>query len=248
MTENLPEQMHAPTGTAVAQRAATSNTELDASDVRLPRLKFAQYLSKVVTAELVPYGAIYITTGPDDQEPITLAKPAGGIGKVGDPVRFYVLGVRKGFSYTDPQGDLSISQDGSYPSLSLVKNQDPSYVRRTYDYAITVPEFPDLPVQFLMHGKWGGQAAKNLNTKLLLAKSQGIDPATVAFKVQAKKQEADRGAYAGAVIGVDKVAAKDAAADAELVAQHQALVGAGAQPVPEGSEPTPQAPDRPSLD
>jgi hypothetical protein len=243
MTETLPEQLHAP-GAAVATRQQ-DNTELDSSDVRLPRMKLAQHLSRVVTDELVPYGAIYVVRDQDDNEPEVLAAPASAKGKVGDAVRFYVLAVRKGYSYTDPQGDLAISHSGQYPNLALVKGEDPRNVRRTYDYTLVLPTFTDLPVQFLMHGKWGGQAAKSLNTRLLLAKQQGVEPSSVAFKLQAKKAESDRGPYAAAVIGIDKVPAKDAAADAELVGSLAGLVGAAPVAPAEAPESTTDA--APSL-
>jgi hypothetical protein len=250
VTETLPEQMHAPTSTAVAVSGGV-NQGLDASDVRLPRLKFAQYMSKVVTRKLVPYSDIYVTQGAEDEEPVIVAEGTGELGKLSKPLRFYVHGEpRKGFSYTDPQNDLAISRDGSYPNLSLVKNQDPSNVRRTYDYLVTVPAYPDLPVMFLMHGKWGGQTAKQLNTRLVLAKSQGIDPSTIAFKLQTKPAEADKGPYSAAVIGIDKVAAKDKSKDQALVQQHAGLVQQPVQVVPdtEVESQTPPASAGPALD
>lgn len=252
MSDSLPEQVHRRPGSAVATVSAPS-TGLDAGDILIPRMKIAQMISRVVADEIVPYGAIYVSASRDDMEPEIVAK-APGKGEVGDPVRFYVLGdPRKGWSWTQPDGELG--RGSEYPDLRLVKGNDPRMVRRTYDYLVTLPAYPTLPVRFLMHGAWGGQAAKQLNTQLLLQRQRGVESHTVAFSLRARKTSSPQGGqerpYVQAVIGVDKVAAKDKAADVELVESHLDLVGSAASVRTVEDEDTTAAPataSAPSLD
>lgn len=224
---NLPEQMY-QRSTAVAVHG--SDAGLDAGDILIPRLKLAQLISRVVSDELVPYGAIYVTASRDDMEPVIIAK-AGAKGEPSEPVRFYVLGdPRKGWSWTQPDGELGRGPD--YPDLRLVRDDDPRNVRRTYDYLVTLPTYPILPVRFLMHGAWGGQAAKQLNTQIVLKRQQGVEPHTLAFKLQSRKTSSPQGGqerpFVQAIVGLDKVAAKDKQKDLELVEQHLDLIGAAA--------------------
>jgi hypothetical protein len=255
LSENLPEQLHRRPGTDVATRSQEA-AGLDAGDILIPRLKLAQGISKVVTARIVDYGAIFVAASRDDLEPeVVAAAPAKGE-QVGPAVRFYILGdPRKGWSWTQPDNELGRGQE--YPDLRLVKGQDPRNVRRTYDYLVTLPSYPILPVRFLMHGQWGGQAAKQLNTQLLLNRQKGIESHTVAFKLQARLTSSPQGgqerAFVQAVVGLDKVPAKDKDADLELVQNHLDLVGSAANVrtvEDEDTAPTSSVPatDAPSLD
>lgn len=249
MSDNLPEQMHAPSSTAVATRPAQSNSnhELDANDVRLPRLKIAQLSSKAVEAGVVTYGDVFVTYGEDDMEPTVIAKAPKAKGELGPEVLFYVLGLTKGYSFTDPNGRLDRTRDGSYPNLSLVKGQDPRNVRRTYDYTLVLPgSFEDLPVKFIMHGSWGGQAAKSMNTRLSLAQNRGQKWEETPFRLQVKKTENDKGAYSQAIIAPAQVTAKDEKAHADLVEQFIGM--ATAQAVEDEPAPAATPVDAPSLD
>lgn len=246
----LPAQMHAPGSAVAARPQAAGNDTLDANDVRLPRLKLAQMISKAVENGVVNYGDIFVSHGQDDMEPVVLAEGP----KKGDlsspPVIFYVLGVQKGYSYSDPNGRLGRTLDGSYPNLSLVKGQDPKNVRRTYDYLLVVPEYPDLPVKFIMHGAWGGQAAKSLNTRLVLAQQKGIPQHEVPFKLQVQKTENDRGAFARAIVAPADVPAKDREAHQALVQDFLGLVASANVSAVDDDVPvaTAEPVDAPSLD
>lgn len=253
---NLPEQVHG-SSTEVAVRANPNSgfDLLDGSMIRLPRMKFAQMISRVVARELVPYGAVYVVTSQDDEEP-SILRPAAKLGELTKPLRFYVLGVRPGWSYTDLQGNLARTNPGRsgiapYPDLTLVKDGDSKKVRRTYDYTLALPDYPELPVMFIMHGKWGGQSAQQINTRIKLLQSQGKDPSQFAFKLSSRKTEDAKGAFAAAVVGSMAVPAKDVEGDLALVASHLEILGANNVVIPdEDAEPSyNHAPvDAPSLD
>lgn len=258
----LPEQLHAPrtASTAVATTAPTGPgvgfDALGAQDVRLPRMKFAQGISGAVTDRLVEFGAIYVAFGKDDPEPVTIAKP-GARGEAGPEVQFHVLGATPGWSYTDTQGDLGRvrpRQDGEvpYPDLSLVKDSDPRNVRRTYDYLLSVPDYPDLPVMFLMHGKWGGESSKTINTRIKMAQVGGKNPSELTFAISAKGTKSDKGAFMQSQVRLVELKAKDLAAHRELIEFHLALVGSGANVVVAEDEApratTGEQPAAPSLD
>jgi hypothetical protein len=253
LSENLPEQLHRRPGTAVAARSAES-AGLDAGDILIPRLKLAQGISGLVTSRIVDYGSIFVAASRDDLEPEVVAEAPAKGEQVGPAVRFYVLGEpRKGWSWTQPDNDLG--RGSEYPDLRLVKDQDPRKVRRTYDYLVTLPAYTMLPVRFLMHGAWGGQAAKQLNTQLLLMKQKGIETHTVPFKLQARLTSSPSGgqerAYVQALVNQDKVPAKDKDADLELVQNHLDLIGSAATVrTVEDDAPatTATATDAPSLD
>lgn len=221
----LPEQQYGP-GTALATRPIESEG-LDQGDILIPRMKIAQMISSVVANEIADYGAIFVVTSRDDMEPeILAAAPAKG--EMGEPVRFYVHGdPRKGWSWK-PAEQGGEWRGREYPDLRLVQGQDPRQVRRTYDFLVTLPQFPMLPVRFLMTGAWGGQAAKQINTQLLLKRQQGVPTATIAFKLQAKKTSSPKDGqerpFVQAIVGLDKVAAKDHGKDLELVNSHTELI------------------------
>lgn len=253
-TPNLPAQVHErPTGTAIgAVRPASGTDALGAGDIKLPRMKVAQYGSKAVKRGHVPYGAVYVAHGQDDEEPTVLAENDGGIGELSEPVRIYILGVRPGYSYTDKNKDLKGGPGRDYPDLNDVEGSDPRNVQRVYDYTVVVPAYPDLPVQFLCKGLAGGQTAKTVNTRLKLAETKGLDSSQIAFKLQSKKVEHPKGDFAATIMAVEDVPAKDKAKDLELVAELAGLVGSGnvsvVEDVPTPQAPTPAPADAPDLD
>lgn len=246
----IPEQMHGR-GTAAVATRAPENEGLDENDILLPRMKIGQKMSR----DVLDYGGIYVLASRDDMDPQQLVAPPEGA-ELGPVVRFYVHGdPRKGWSWKPAvEGGEWRSKD--YPDLRVVKDQDPRNVRRTYDYLITLPDYPALPVMFIMHGQWGGQAAKVINTQLLLARQKGLESHTLAFKLQARKTSSPKGGqerpFVQAVVDLDKVTAKDKATDLELVEGHRVLVGSASNvrtvdddDTTQGSTPTSSAP---SLD
>jgi hypothetical protein len=226
LSENLPAQVHSP-GAAVATRAPESEG-LDQNDILIPRMKIGQKTSR----DVLEYGGIYVLESRDTEEPVQLAAPPAAGGAPGEAVRFYVLGDPvKGWSWR-PKVEGGEWRGDVYPDLALVEDNDPRKVRRTYDYTLTLPAYPMLFVRFIMHGAWGGQAAKQINTQLLLNRQRGIESHTLAFKLQVKKTSANRGGqeqnYVQAIIGLDKVTAAQKAKDLELVNAHRDLVGSAA--------------------
>lgn len=220
----LPEQMHSRS-TAVATRGVdTTEDALDERDILIPRMKIGQKMSR----EVLEYGGIYVLASREDMEPQQIVAPPAP-GELGEAVRFYVHGnPRKGWSWKPAvEGGEWRSKD--YPDLRLVEDQDPRKVRRTYDYLITLPDYPELPVMFIMHGQWGGQGAKTINTQLLTARSKGLDSHTIAFKLQARKTSSPKGGqerpFVQAIVGLDKITAKDKASDLELVESHRLMIG-----------------------
>lgn len=240
---NLPAQVYQRPGTDLA-RPASGTSALGAEDIKLPRLKVCQHSSKAFKRGLVPYGAIYVAQGQDDEEPTVLAEHNGGVGELSGPVRAYILGVRPGYSYTDKSKELAGGPGRPYPDLNQVLNADPRNVQRVYDYTVVMPAYPDLPVQFLLKGLAGGQTAKAVNTRLKLAEAKGQDPSQIPFKLQSKKVEHPKGDFSATVMAVEQVPAKDVAKDLELVAELAALVGSGNVVVDEA--PQPQAADAPA--
>jgi hypothetical protein len=235
VSENLPEQMHAPrsTGTAVAVPQQTDAFDLGGQDIRLPRMKVGQTQSPAVTEKIVQYGDVFVQRSKDDAEPVVLQENGElGMGELSDPIRFYIHGVRRGVNYIDPSNP-NAGQNGMVLGpwgLSVLEfiqanpSIDPSRVYRKYDYTITLPDFELLPVAFLMASSWGGSAASDLNTTIQLQRSQGVDPTTLAFRVQFKPIRNDKGAFMKAFVGLAKVSAKDKEKDQELVAQHALLL------------------------
>lgn len=228
MSDNLPVQAH---GSQVANRnyGGSDSAELDADDILIPRLKVGQKTSKVVDDRGELYGALYVLRSRDDLDPTVLAE-APAKGEIGKEVRFYVHGLpRKAWSWTRP--DKSLGRGQEYPPLSDVEGGDPRKVRRTYDYLVTLPDFPLLPVRFLMHGAWGGQPAKQMNTDLVLARQMGQESSEIAFRLQVRKTSNSQGGqeqpYSQVLVGQAKLTKAEKAKDQELVARHAALVGSG---------------------
>ena len=162
----------ATTEGGVPALAYNPGQEITAEDISTPRIKIAQGLSQAVTDGTVPLFAIYSTLGQDDPSPVVLAKPGDTTG-----VRFYVTDLRKGFSYKDAQNELKPSRDGSYPDLSLVKNQDPKEISRTFDYTIVVPEHNSFLPYKLLLTRTGAQAAKFINLQILTAQMKDAEQA-----------------------------------------------------------------------
>ena len=216
--------------------------ELTSEDIPVPRVKFAQGLSSVVTDGLVPYGAIYKTLGRDDPQPEILVDPAKANGETGEGVRFYVYSVKKGYSFKNAAGDLDNTRDGTYPDLSLVKNNDPKEVYRTFDFTIAIPEHDQmLPHKLMLYRRWGASAAKRINLALLQAQAADKDPSSVAFTLKAKKDKNDYGSFATAIVDVADVPAVEAQKDAEIVEKLRSFVG-NSQSTPQPSRPAIEAP------
>lgn len=235
MSDNLPEQMHAPRSTAVAAPAASvpGAFDLDGQDIRLPRLKVGQTQTPSVIERLVEYGDVFIQRTRDDAEP-TILQRNGELGpsELSDPIRFYVHGVRRGVNFRQP-GHPDANSNGmvlgpwNVTVLDFIEQNpaiDPTEVYRKYDYTLTVPEYQALPVMFLMASSWGGPAASDLNTQIQLLRNAGSDVTEVPFRVQFKGVRNDKGAFMKAFVGIADVSEGDKETDLTVVRSHKLLL------------------------
>lgn len=228
----------ATTGSALPaqQYHPAAGSEITAEDIPTPRVKFAQGLSEPVTDGLVPYGCIYTQEGPGDPDPQVLAAPAKENGGVSEPVRFYVLSLKKGRSYVDSSGDLQRLRDGDpTPPLTEVKDQKPWNVYPTFDYTIALPGVDEevrLPRKLMLYKKWGKQAAKSINLVILKAQAMGEEVSEIPFEIQAKRDKNDSGSFATAVVRRADVPAAQLQKDIEVVREVAKNVAPSQAPAP----------------
>lgn len=221
---NLPEQAH-QRSTAVATVADDNPYALDQSMVQLPRLYLAQYQTTAFKRSLVKFGSIFTAIGSEDASPNVLAE---GKEPMTDPVVFYVHRLLQGFNYAEDPNDvkrLTFGHRGMKYQEALAKvGGDPRRVFQKVDYTLTVPEYPVLPVLFLMTGRWGGGPSRWINTQIGIAMQDGKNPLDIPFAIQARQTHNDKGDFVEAVVGIAKVAAKDAKAHKAIVERHAELL------------------------
>ncbi len=230
---NLPEQVY-QRGTAVAVRDAANPYDLDSNDVILPRLRIAQYQSDVFKRKLADYGDLVVTIGKEDANPIVVAK---GGEPMSAPLVFYVHRIGKGFNYREDPAQTNLTfgpLGGTFQQALAFTQGDSRRVFQKHDYVITIPAYEDLPVQFLMTSKWGGPAAKWMNTQIGILLQRGTSPLKTPFQVQSRPTHNDKGDFAEAIIGIAAVKAREKAQHAELVACHASI--AAAATMRDGSE------------
>lgn len=207
---------------------------LDASDIRLPKVKIGHYSTPQVQEGLAQPGDIFTHLTKEDATVLRTAKPKVG---VEDPLEFYVLNVRKGWS---------LSTDGDLQSWSFDDpNRDPD-AWLTYTYAIAIPEFDEeLPYDFLIT-KSGKPAANLINLLLKRHETHG-SASELAFHLRTKYRENEKGKWyvasvtpAPAPANATERKAREAAVEA---ADGLALLAAAA-PVP---APAPSNIEEPSI-
>lgn len=197
-----------------------SNIELDSRDIKLPKLKLGQKMTK---GEPVPFGCIFTTTGQDDPSPEVLYEAGAKEG-----VKFHVLGLRKGLSWQNSDNDLETTYFGD--------PEAPPEAWTTYTYTVMVAGDHTLPYDFLIT-RSGTPQAKTIN--LILAQQSGRGPAyEVAFEMTTKEKENKHGKWVIPQVKVVEAKKEDVEAAANLAS----LV---AQP-PAASTPQPQL-DVPEL-
>lgn len=223
-----------------AQRYEGADAEITAEDISLPRMKFAQGSSDVVLEGLVPYGSIYTTLGQGDADPHVIARAGKGEDGRSEAVLFYVVGLRKGYSWTDENNNLQRSR-------TAPEDVEFNRVSRTFDYVVVLPEVEtELPFKFLMTGLWGGQAAKQLNH--LLKKAAASGPSyDVPFELTAKKSKNAKGHFASAGVKRADRGARLVKKDLEVVHRLLAMVSARPDLTAEDTADR-QVTDAPSLD
>ena len=189
----------AKTPPPVQDLTPTPALDIDSSDVALPKLYVAHYLTKAVQDGLVVAGQIFSASGPADPDPVVLydGKPDS------EGVLIHVLSLTKGRS-AKVGDDLKIFafDDPDAPADSWI----------TYNYVVVVPEFDaDVPHKLLL-ARSGTSAARTINT--VLKKNEARGPAYLAaFRISTAKQENDKGRWFTPLVRV-----------VEAKAEHVALV------------------------
>ena len=173
-------ELEKPETANVPDLVRTPALEIESQDVALPKLKLGQFTADAVKAQLVPAGSLYTTVGPDDPDPETLLAPAGRGAKdtsaAESGVKFYVLGMTKGWMYSEQGSSDFETWEWNDPS----RHPD-AWV--TYRYTVAIPEVDEEVPYTLIMTKSAKPAAKQMNT--VLAKS-GRLPWHTAFEVRTK--------------------------------------------------------------
>jgi len=220
---NLPAQAH---GTDVGAVTPPEQAyQIDQTMVKLPSLYLAQYSSKAFKARAVNFGDIYVALGAEDPEPSVVG--AGGDGTLSKPVRFYVHTAAPMYQVVDSQanyGKRSLRLGTTYAQALAEGGGDPRNVFLQTSFTLTIPEYSLWPVRFIMGSRWGGNAARWINTQIAMALQQGKRPLDRAFQIQTRPTSNDSGDFVDAVVGFASVAAKQAKADQEIVESHASLL------------------------
>jgi len=224
---NLPEQVHGTSVTATSQ-AQQEAYNIDQSMVKLPSLYLAQYSSKAFKARRVEFGDIYVALGAEDPEPLVVGK--GSEDGLSTPVRFYVHNVAPGYQVVDETanyGKRSLRLGTTYAQALRESGGDPRNVFLQTFMTLTVPEYPLLPVRFIMGSRWGGNAARWINSQISMALMQKKRPLDMAFSIQTRPAHNDSGDFVDAVVGFAKVTAKQSKDDQTFVDSHAILLSSG---------------------
>jgi hypothetical protein len=242
---NLPEQQHG--STAVATTSPQEAYSIDQSMVKLPSLYLAQYSSKAFKARTVNFGDIYVALGAEDPNPQVMG--AAKEGALSDPCRFYIHTAAPMYQVVDPTanyGKRSLRVGTKYADALREAKGKPQDVFLQTSFSLTIPEYPILPVRFIMGSRWGGNAARWINTQISMALLQSKRPLDLAFQIQTRPTSNDSGDFVDAVVGFAKVAAKDAAKDQEIVSAHAELLATTTVDTAYDAD-VPQATEAPSL-
>jgi hypothetical protein len=240
----LPAQAH---GTDVATAADINPYAIDGSMVKLPSLYLAQYSSKAFKGRRVGFGDIYVGLGADDPEPVVVGK--GGDETLSEPVRFYIHSVQPGYQVVDKQanyGKRSLRLGTVYAQALREGGGDPRNVFLQTYFTMTIPAYPLYPVRFIMGSRWGGSAARWINTQIAMAIQQSRRPLDLAFQIQTRPAHNESGDFVDAVVGFADVPAKDRGDDQELVTAHADLLSSGNVEA-DYVDDAPQATEAPSL-
>lgn len=194
---------------------------LDASDIKLPKLKVAHYSTPQVQDGIdgLQAGDLFTHITKEDVTVLRKAKPKHG---VEEPLEFYVLAVRKGWSLSVNNELQTWSDDDP--------NRDPD-AWRTYTYSIAIPEFDEgLPYDFLITRS--SMSSANLINLLLKKHEQNGAGHELAFHLRTKYRENDNGKWYVAAVtpapAVENAAARKAREQAIEVAGNLSLLAAAA--------------------
>lgn len=228
---NLPAQVHTrEASTALATQQPPSGFEIGGEDIRPPRLKICQDPK----TQAAGFGDVFVQDSKDDPNPIVVQDNAGlSKGELSEPIRFYALASRRGVNFRMPQ-----HPDAGYNGMVLgpwhvtipqflatfPHDIEPKDVYRKYDFVLTVPDAPELPVQFLLNSSAGGAAAAELNKLIRMRQQRGEDPTVVPFQLQVRQIDKGEYTFFKAYIGLADVPASQVETDLELVEEHKQLL------------------------
>lgn len=202
---------------------------IDASDIKLPKLKIGHYSTPQVQEGLAQAGDIFSHITKEDATVLRAAKPKVG---VEDPIEFYVLAIRKGWSLAN-DGDLQTWADDD-------PNRDPD-AWRTYTYSIAIPEFDEeMPYDFLItRSSMSSANLINLLLKKHEARGAGHE---LPFQLRTKYRENEKGKWYVASV----TPAPETSNAAERKAREQSVEVAGTLALLAAAAPAPTA--RPAVD
>lgn len=151
------------------------DSTIDHNDVALSKLYIGQFMTSAVQENNVKAGDVFTATGPDDPDPHALKQP----------VRFHVLGLRKG---------KSLAVDGDLQTWAFSDPHAPADAWTTYSYFVALPEEDeDFPYRWLLT-RTGTPAAKQINLAIL--KHEGRGPSyEIAFELTTTQRENPKGKY-----------------------------------------------------
>jgi len=230
---NLPAQVHtreAGTAVAVSQAPGAGQFEIGGEDIRPPRLKICQDPK----TQPAGFGDLFVQDSKDDPHPSIIQDNSGlSRGELSEPVRFYALSSRRGVNFRMPS-----HPDAGYNGMVLgpwgvtvpqflatfPHRIEPKDVYRKYDFVLSVPDYPELPVQFLLNSSAGGPAAAELNKLIRMRQQRGEDPTVVPFGLQVR--QVDKGDYTffKVYIGLADVPASTVEEDQAIVEEHKSLL------------------------
>lgn len=177
-------------GTEVEQRPSSSvpalvNTpafDVGAEDVALSRIYVGQSMSQHVQDGLASFGSLYTALDTDDPEPVVLWSPDGGE----EPVRFHVLGMRRGKSTV---------VDGELLRFDFDDPEAPADCWTTYNYVVALPAVDtEVPFKWLLT-RSAQPTARRINS-VIVKNGEKTPLHALAFDATTIKRSNRKGTYA----------------------------------------------------
>jgi hypothetical protein len=159
--------------------ANTPAVDIGAEDVQLPRVYTGSFTSQAVKDGLAPLGSIYTALDKDDPDPQVVFEQGG------KPVRFHVLGLRRG---------KSVNVDGDYVLYDFNDPDAPPEAWTTYNYVVALPKVDeDFPYKWSL-SRSAQPTARGINTVIVRNQDRGPVYA-LAFEAVAIKRTNPKGEW-----------------------------------------------------
>lgn len=208
---------------------ASSDFDVDSSDIQLPRIKGASPTSGAVADLGLPLYCIFSQHGRDDDEPTQLVDPPTAKNEKDDNygLKVYVLRMYKNLAANvDPydwQRPLPQDEGGELRTWAFGDTSAPQFAKTQYNYVLYVPESPesDMPHNLLL-AKSGTPTARLINTYLIRKLQEGVPIHATAWRLT--PFHASRTTESGQKQNWCVIKARVVEADATEVAAAQALV------------------------